>query len=216
MNIVMKKLAELQKPEKNIRIHTKKQISEYKRSIQKYGITRPIVCNKDGIVLIGNGLYEAAQELGLAEVPCIVREDLDEKEQLKLMLADNKVFELGLTDTQAFEDILKDIGADFDIPGYDASMLEMLNMSFSDVDDYVVSYGTFEDEDVERISEKTAETHTEGVATGAPAYQPISPISNIPMEEKPAQGLSYTKNAEQSRYFICPKCGERIPLPEGM
>lgn len=217
MNIIVKRLTELHKPEKNVRIHTKKQIEEYIRSIDMFGQIRPIVIDETGEIIAGNGLYDALVQSGRETCECYIAEGLTDAQKKKLMLADNKVFELGLTDTEAFEDILKDIGTDFDIPGYDASMLEMLSMSFTDVDDYIVSYGAFEEPEVDRIAGKTTETHVEGVATGVPAYPVSEPISNIPQAQMPAQGSSNVNEATPAERFVtCPRCGERIPLPEGM
>ena len=129
------------------------------------------------------------------------------------MLADNKVFELGVTDTDAFEDILKDLGADFDIPGYDSSMLEMLSMSFAEADAFISSYGNFGEDDVTRITEKPAETHVEGVPTGSPESARPSPISNPTPEQKASGDAGNSLESEPAvRYIICPKCGERICL----
>lgn len=40
------------------------------------------------------------------------------------MLADNRIFNLGVDDLQAFEEIILELDHDFDIPGYDADLLE--------------------------------------------------------------------------------------------
>ena len=149
--------------------------------------------------------------MGRDTAECYVVSGLTDAQKKKLMLADNKVFELGITDTDAFEDIIRDLGGDFDIPGYDSSMLEMLSMSFTEVDDYISGYGSFEAEEVERIQQKPAENHTEGVATGFPAYPPPSALSNIGSEEKhEGNAGNGPEDDPPGRYIVCPKCGERI------
>ena len=213
MNIVTKRLDELVRPDKNVRIHTTKQIDEYVRSLKMFDQIRPLIVDENGVILVGNGMYEALVRMGRETCECEVKEGLTEVQKKKLMLADNKIFELGMTDSQAFESILKDIGTDFDIPGYDSSMLEMITMSFSGVDDFISNYGTFGAEDVERINGNTAETHVEGVATGFPGQADPNPISNL----APAPLTNPTPTNGQNgtpveRYIICPKCGERIPI----
>lgn len=213
MNITIKRLDELHRPEKNVRIHTGKQIDEYIRSLEMFGQIRPIVIDETGEIIAGNGLYEALVKMGRETCECYVAEGLNEAQKKKLMLADNKVFELGVTDTDAFGDILKDLGTDFDIPGYDTSMLEMLSMSFTEVDDYISGYGAFEPDEVERIQARPPENHTEGVATGIPAYPPPTPVSNpIPAEKHEGSAGNGVEDEQNERHIICPKCGERILL----
>ena len=43
MKITVKKLSELRKPEKNVRLHTAKQLEEYVRSLEMFGQIRPLV-----------------------------------------------------------------------------------------------------------------------------------------------------------------------------
>lgn len=211
MNIVTKRVDELRHPDKNVRIHTTKQIDEYIRSLNMFDQIRPLVVDEDGVILIGNGMYEALVRMGRETCECEVKAGLTEVQKKKLMLADNKIFELGLTDSEAFENILRDIGTDFDIPGYDASMLEMLTMSFGDVDEYISGYGAFEQDDVERINSKTAETHVEGVATGFQRQGAAYPLSNYVPEGTAVPGPTNGQNGTPiDRYITCPHCGERF------
>jgi hypothetical protein len=50
---------------------------------------RPIVVNKDMIVLGGNMRLKACQEIGLTEVPIIVAENLTEEKQREFLIKDN-------------------------------------------------------------------------------------------------------------------------------
>lgn len=213
MNITVKRLDELRRPEKNIRLHTSKQIDEYIRSLEMFGQIRPIVVDEDGEIIAGNGMYLAMEKMGKETCECYVVSGLSEAQKKKLMLADNKVFELGVTDTDAFEDILKELGADFDIPGYDSSMLEMLSMSFAEADAFISSYGNFGEDDVTRITEKPAETHVEGVPTGSPEQARPAPMLNTAPEQKASGDAGNSQETTQvNRFIICPKCGERICL----
>ena len=196
MTITNIPLSKLKPNSRNIRIHSEKQIEEYKRSLQKNGQLKPIVCDEDGVIWIGNGLYEAMKSLGLKEAACFVKSGMTENEKLKMMMADNKVYELGLTDHESIDSILKDLNGDFDIPGYDDSLLEMLTMSYQETDDFVNSYGTFESEDVDKIRKK------EEAAAEKPAPDSVSAAAQAGADPE----------AETGKYVICPKCGERICL----
>lgn len=46
MKVIKKKLTELHRPERNVRIHSDKQIAEFKRSIEMFGQIRPIVIDE--------------------------------------------------------------------------------------------------------------------------------------------------------------------------
>ena len=129
MRIVQKKLTDLHKTDKNVRRHSQKQISEYIRSIRMFGQTKPIVVDEDGRILIGNGLFEALQSMGEEKADCYVMTSMSEKEKNKLMLADNRVYELGMTDIDVFDEIIRSPEGDVDVPGWDADLLETLNSS---------------------------------------------------------------------------------------
>ena len=43
MNIIRKNLSDLQRPERNVRIHNSKQLCEFKRSLKMFGQIRPII-----------------------------------------------------------------------------------------------------------------------------------------------------------------------------
>ena len=51
MNVTRKLLSELRRPERNVRMHTDKQLKEFRRSIEMFGQIRPIVVDEDGVKL---------------------------------------------------------------------------------------------------------------------------------------------------------------------
>lgn len=125
MNITVKKLAELHKPTHNIRRHSDKQITEYIRSIEMFGQVKPLVVAEDGEIIAGNGLYEALLRMGRETCDCYVMVGLTDVQKKKLMMADNKVYELGFTDVDAIEELVKELDGDVDVPGWDADLLDM-------------------------------------------------------------------------------------------
>ena len=79
--------------EKNAKKHDDRQITEIANSFKRFGITQPLVIDKDKVVVIGHGRLMAAKRLGLEKIPCIRAEDLSQKEIKALRLADNKLNE---------------------------------------------------------------------------------------------------------------------------
>ena len=51
MNVTRKLLSELRRPERNVRMHTDKQLKEFRRSIEMFGQIRPIVVDEGGVIL---------------------------------------------------------------------------------------------------------------------------------------------------------------------
>lgn len=210
MNVVVKKVADLRPMEKNIRRHPAKQIKEYIRSIQMFGQIKPIVIDDTGMVLAGNGLYEALKEMGAEKCDCYVMSGLSEKQKKKLMLADNRVYELGFTDTGIFDEIIKELDGDIDVPGWDEELLDMLNSSVDEANEMVESYGVFEEGAVEAVRDTDRIDHSDPVARSEAA--PMSaPVSAEQGAESVATG-SNEAEATVDRSIICPHCGKRIML----
>ena len=46
------KLKDLIRPERNIRIHTEKQLQEFERSVKMFGQIRPIVIDENNTILV--------------------------------------------------------------------------------------------------------------------------------------------------------------------
>lgn len=117
MNVTRKLLSELRRPERNVRMHTDKQLKEFRRSIEMFGQIRPIVVDEGGVILAGNGLYETLLSMGRTEADCYVVTGLTEAQKKKLMLADNRVFDLGVDDLSALDAFVLELKDDLDIPG---------------------------------------------------------------------------------------------------
>lgn len=89
MKVVKMKLADLVKPEKNVRIHTEQQLKEFRRSVTMFGQIRPIVVDEKNIILAGNGLYDTLVAMGRDTADVYRYENLTENQKKKLMIADN-------------------------------------------------------------------------------------------------------------------------------
>ena len=222
MNIKLMPLSDLRIAEINVRRHTDKQIAEYVRSIKSFEQVKPIVIDDTGEIICGNGLFLALQQMGRTECYCHVMEGITPNQKKKLMLADNRVYELGITDIDAFEDIVRSLGDDTDIPGWDADLISALNATPQEVDDFVSGYGAFDPAYTDKIKETKPAPATVPPAPAvnpyaAPSAQlqhPSQPIdTGNPISTTPSAPPTETGNAGQiERYIICPKCGERICL----
>ena len=219
MNLVTKKLSDLHPLEKNVRRHNEKQIGEYVRSLDMFQQIRPMVVDENGAILIGNGMYEAMRRLGWESADCEVRENLTENQKIKLMMADNRVYELGMTDMDAFEELVRELGDDLDVPGWDEDLLQTINSTIEEADAMVESYGLFDSNEVSRMNERQREDHTAlaGQQTAsAPLQRPSgSRDATEPVADRaampPPTAATQTRTA---RIITCPHCGEPIDLDQ--
>ena len=85
---------EIKPYEKNAKKHPKKQIEEVANSIKAFGMNQPIVVDKEGVIIVGHGRYEALQLLGMEVTDDMIKVvDLPEKKANAYRLADNKLNE---------------------------------------------------------------------------------------------------------------------------
>ena len=90
--IVMLPVSEVRPYEKNPRKNADA-VKFVKASIEQFGFKVPIVIDSNRVIICGHTRLEAAKSLGMAEVPCIVADDLTDAQVKALRLADNKVAE---------------------------------------------------------------------------------------------------------------------------
>ena len=151
MKVVKMPLSTLKTPERNIRMHTDKQLREFERSITMFGQIRPIVTDETGVILAGNGLFEALKRMGWEKADVLKISGLSENQKKKLMLADNKIFGLGVDDLSAFDAFLEELKDDLDIPGFDEDLLQSMVAEADAVSERLQEYGTLDDREIEEI-----------------------------------------------------------------
>lgn len=84
----------------NARAHDERSIRAISKSLDKFGQRRPVVVQRDGmIVRAGNGLLAAARKLGWTHVAAIVIDD-DETTARAFALADNRTAEVSTWDVE--------------------------------------------------------------------------------------------------------------------
>lgn len=80
--------------EKNQKKHPKKQIEQVANSIKEFGMNQPIVVDKNGVIIVGHGRYEALKLLKWEIKDEWVKVvDLTEEQAKAYRLADNKLNE---------------------------------------------------------------------------------------------------------------------------
>lgn len=117
MNVLDVNVADLKPYEKNPRKNDEA-VKNVVASIQQFGFKVPLVIDKNNIIVAGHTRYKAAKELGLKTVPCIVADDLTEKQIKAFRIADNKVADQAYWDNDLLGEELKDLLDDFDMTDF--------------------------------------------------------------------------------------------------
>ncbi|MCP3409917.1 DNA methyltransferase [Bradyrhizobium sp. CCGB01] len=131
----------LKAAKKNARIHSKKQIKQIANSILQFGWTYPILADEDLQVIAGHARREAAQQLGLKQVPVLVMRDLSDAAKRALALADNKIpanagwdRKLLAEELGELASLLPECNLSLDITGFEPAEIDGLMVDFGDHD----------------------------------------------------------------------------------
>jgi len=112
----------------NTRIHGEFNIAAIRASLEEFGQHRPFVVQRGtNKIVVGNGMYFAAKQIGLKQVPVIWVDD-DNITATRRAIADNRTPELAEWDERALYEELKkfeEMGLDR-IPGFEDFELESL------------------------------------------------------------------------------------------
>lgn len=207
MEVITMKLADLVKPEKNVRIHTAQQLKEFQRSIEMFGQIRPIVIDEKNVILAGNGLYDTLIAMGKETADVYRYDNLNGKQKKKLMIADNKIFSLGIDNLETLDSFLEELREDLDIPGFDQDILKQMVSEAEDITDKISEYGTLDDEEIQSIKGNTErkERRIYRIETGQ------KPVQQLEESLSHDSGGDNEKNNE-GKFVICPNCGDKIWL----
>src|SRR3954466_13477116 len=89
--VILRKLDELRPFAHNARTHSRKQIKQIAKSIERFGFTNPVLISDERQILAGHGRVEAAKLLGHEQVPTLRLSHLSAAERRAYVLADNKL-----------------------------------------------------------------------------------------------------------------------------
>lgn len=214
MKTVTLKLEKLVRPEKNIRIHTEKQLAEFEKSINMFGQIRPIVIDENNVILAGNGLYETLLRMDRKEAVCYQYTGLTENQKKKLMIADNKIFSLGIENLDTLNDFLVELQGDLEIPGFDEEILRQMVSDADEVTEKISEYGTLDEEEIRSIrenNEKREQKALESSISSLPGNT-INTVQEQTFREPEGEKTENEPPTEVQRFVVCPKCGEKIWL----
>lgn len=211
MEIITLKLADLTKPEKNVRIHTEKQLKEFRRSVEMFGQIRPIVVDENNIILAGNGLYDTLIAMGKETADVYRYGNLTENQKKKLMIADNKIFSLGIENLETLDSFLEELRGDLDIPGFDEEILKQMVSEAEDITEKICEYGTLDDEEVQSIKGNGERKERQGQGIGNEQESTEHPVESL-WHNSGYTNEEAEETSEENKFIICPNCGEKIWL----
>lgn len=122
-------IADLTPYRNNARTHSKKQITQIAKSIERFGFTNPVLIDKHGAIIAGHGRVAAARQLGWSAVPTLRIDFLSDEEKRAYILADNKLAENAGWDREllAIElNALIELKFDIEITGFETAEIDLI------------------------------------------------------------------------------------------
>jgi hypothetical protein len=112
-------IKDLRPDKRNPRLHPERNISSLEKSLEDYGAARSIVIDEKNNVIAGNGILEAAANVGIErvrtveadgnEIIAVVRRGLTKQQKRGLSIADNRGAELSSWSPEILEELSKEI-----------------------------------------------------------------------------------------------------------
>ena len=145
----------------NARRHSKRQVKQIARSIQRWGFTTPVLISDEDEIIAGHGRVMAAKEIGLQEIPTLRLSHLSPTERRAYVIADNKLaLNAGWdTDILAIElQSLIDLNFDVELTGFSPVEIDLT---------------------LDQAREKTTETIAPADVVPEPGENPVSRSEDI-------------------------------------
>jgi DNA modification methylase len=114
---------------RNTRTHSKRQIEQIARSIDRFGFTNPVLVDDELTIIAGHGRVEAAKRLGLGDVPIIRLSRMSAADIRAYRIADNRLAELAGWDNEllAIElQGLSELGFDVELTGFAVAEIDLI------------------------------------------------------------------------------------------
>lgn len=110
MKIESISLDKLQLDPNNVRSHDSRSIDAIADSLSSFGQRKPVVIDKNNIVVTGNGTVQAARKLGWKEIDSVrIPSDWNDEKVRAFAIADNRTSDLSTWDTDALIDQLENL-----------------------------------------------------------------------------------------------------------
>jgi ParB-like chromosome segregation protein Spo0J len=128
MKIETVSIATLQEDPQNVRVHSKKNMEAIRASLRRFGQQKPLVTTSEGIIIAGNGTFQAANSLGWNQIEIVrVPDDWSPEKITAYSIADNRTSELGEWDYGVLIEVLGNFESDLtEAAGWDASDIKFL------------------------------------------------------------------------------------------
>ena len=125
----MMPVAQLTPRQANPRVHSKKQIKQIARSIERFGFNSPVLIDNNGGIVAGHGRVAAAKLLGTTAIPVRRLSHLSPEEVRAYVIADNRLGELAGWDSEMLAIELQaviDIGIDVQLTGFEMGHIDII------------------------------------------------------------------------------------------
>jgi DNA modification methylase len=129
MKIECTLVRELRPHPNNARTHSKKQIRQIARSIEKFGFCNPVLVDDAKQIIAGHGRVEAAKFLGIDAVPTCQLSHLSEADKRAYVLADNKLAEKAGWDRDLLAIELQgliELDVDIELTGFEMAEIDVI------------------------------------------------------------------------------------------
>jgi DNA modification methylase len=129
MKIENTALCELRSHPNNARTHSKEQIRQIARSIEKFGFCNPVLVDDAKQIIAGHGRVEAAKLLGLETVPTCRLSHLNDAEKRAYILADNRLAEKAGWDKELLAIELQgliELDVDIEVTGFETADIDLI------------------------------------------------------------------------------------------
>jgi DNA modification methylase len=129
MQIEFMRVRELRPYANNARTHSRKQIKQIARSIEKFGFCNPVLIDDNKQIIAGHGRVEAAELLGLEAIPTCRLSHLSEAEKRAYILADNKLAQAAGWDKELLAIELQgliELDLDIELTGFETAEIDLI------------------------------------------------------------------------------------------
>lgn len=177
-------------------------------SFKRYGFIKPIICDKDYVIIAGHTRYIAAFQLGLKQVPVVISE-MDEEKAKLFRIADNKLAEKSEFDENALIEELRGLEVPQNLQAFFfEDISEMVNFSMNDFQGLSNDFYNYdEDNESETMEEDSVESNHDEFES----FEESNEESQEEIEESSEYDDLYKVrivDGQKTMKAICPYCGK--------
>ncbi len=122
--------AQLRRRDRNPRTHTPRQIKQIAASIKEFGFINPVLIDGSNGIIAGHGRVEAAELLGMGDIPTVRVDHLTPAQVRAYVIADNRLAELAGWDRNLLALELQELSVqpnfDVAITGFETAEIDIL------------------------------------------------------------------------------------------